>query len=141
LIQKIYHADPLLYCKYLGSIRIISSIEQEPLAKKILEHLNLWNAKRKSPPRANGPPAEAFINYDESSSPSADDYLIDADYPMKTCPKKKSSRGQRGELCLNLPKSSIPTQKIKVDMKNRFRYQVGMEMAVIRPYQKMLHVP
>ena len=25
----------------------------------------------------------------------------------------------------NLPKSSIPTQKIKVDRKNRFRYQVG----------------
>ena len=39
--------------------------------------------------------------------------------------RKKTNRGQSGELCPNLPKSSIPTQKIKVDRKNRFRYQVG----------------
>jgi hypothetical protein len=30
------------------------------------------------------PPTEAFIIYDESSSPGADDYLINADYPMET---------------------------------------------------------
>jgi hypothetical protein len=59
--------------------------------------------KRKPPPRANGPPTEAIIIYDESSSPSADDYLINADrstlsfdpealngrlstgYPIETC--------------------------------------------------------
>jgi hypothetical protein len=44
----------------------------------------LWDVKRKPLPRANGPPTEAFIIYDESSSPSADDYLIDADYPIET---------------------------------------------------------
>jgi len=27
---------------------------------------------------------KAFIIYDESSSPSTDDYLIDANYPMET---------------------------------------------------------
>ena len=33
---------------------------------------------------ANGPPTESFIIYDESSSPNADDYIIDADYPIET---------------------------------------------------------
>jgi len=43
-------------------------------SKKILKHLDLWNVKPKPPPRSNGPPTQAFIIYDESSSsPSADD--------------------------------------------------------------------
>jgi len=60
-------------------MRIISFIERQQLVKKILKHLRLWDIKRKPAPRANGPPTEAFIIYDESSSPGADDYLIDAD--------------------------------------------------------------
>ena len=32
-------------------------------------------AERIPPPRANGPPQQAFIIYDESPSPSADDYF------------------------------------------------------------------
>jgi len=36
---------------------------------------------------------------------------------------KNSSRGQSGELCPNLPKCSIPRQKINVDNKARFRYR------------------
>jgi hypothetical protein len=52
--------------------------------KKILKHLDLWEVGRKPPPRANGPPAESFIIYDESSSPCADDYIIDANYPIET---------------------------------------------------------
>jgi hypothetical protein len=44
----------------------------------------LWEVKRKPPPRANGPPTEAIIIYDQSPAPSADDYLIDADYPIET---------------------------------------------------------
>jgi hypothetical protein len=35
---------------------------------------------------------------------------------------KKSNPGQTGELCPNLPKRSIPRQKINVDNKARFRY-------------------
>jgi hypothetical protein len=54
------------------------------ISKKILNHLGLWDVKRKPPPRANGPPTESFIIYDESSSPGADDYIIDADYPIET---------------------------------------------------------
>jgi hypothetical protein len=34
--------------------------------------------------KANGPPTETFITYDDSPSPGADDYLIDADYPIET---------------------------------------------------------
>jgi hypothetical protein len=93
LIQKIYHVDPLLCPKCLGSMRIISFIEDDPLVKKILEYLDLWDVNRKPPARANSPPTESFIIYDMSSSPSADDYIIDVDrstlrlstgYPIET---------------------------------------------------------
>jgi hypothetical protein len=43
----------------------------------------LWDVKRKPTPRANGPQSQAFIIYDESSLPSADDYLIDVQYPIE----------------------------------------------------------
>ena len=72
LIQKIYNVDPLLYPKCLGSMKIISFIDDSEIIKKILNHLGLWDVKRKPPPRANGPPTESFIIYDESSSPGAD---------------------------------------------------------------------
>jgi len=55
------------------------SIEDSEIIKKILKHLDLWDVRRKPPARANGPPTEAFIIYDQSSSPGADDYIIDAD--------------------------------------------------------------
>ena len=54
-------------------MRIIAFIEDEQLVKKILKHLGLWDVKRKPPPRANSPPTESFIIYDEPSSPSTDD--------------------------------------------------------------------
>ena len=83
LIQKIYHVDPLLCPKCLGSMRIISFIDDSEIVRKILKHLGLWDVKRKPPPRANSPPAGPLIIYDESSSPSADDYIIDVDYPVE----------------------------------------------------------
>jgi hypothetical protein len=73
LIQKIYHVNPLVCTKCSGSMRIIAFIEDEQLVKKILKHLDLWDVKRKPLPRANSPPTESFIIYDESSLPSADD--------------------------------------------------------------------
>jgi len=54
-------------------VKIISFIEDSEIIKKILKHLNLWDVKRKPPPRANDPPTESFIVYDVSSSPSADE--------------------------------------------------------------------
>lgn len=68
-----------MHAKYLGSKRIIAFIENEQLEEKILKHLDLWDVKRKPSPRANGPPPESVIIYDQSSATSADDYLIDAD--------------------------------------------------------------
>jgi hypothetical protein len=73
LIQKIYNVDPLLCPKCLGSMRIIAFIDDQQIVKKILQHLDLWDVKRKPPPRSNDPPTESFIIYDESSSPGADD--------------------------------------------------------------------
>ncbi len=84
LIQKIYNVDPLLCPKCSVSMKIISFIDDSEIIKKILNHLGLWDVKRKPPPRANGPPTESFIIYDESSSPGADDYLVDVQYPIET---------------------------------------------------------
>ena len=56
-------------------MKIISFIDDSEIIKKILNHLGLWDVKRKPPPRASGPPTEAKIIYDEFSSPSADNYL------------------------------------------------------------------
>ena len=94
LIQKIYNVDPLLCPKCSGSMKIISFIDDSEIIKKILKHLDLWEVGRKPPPRANGPPTETIIIYDESSAPSADDpaslltlrrtgYIIDPDYPVE----------------------------------------------------------
>jgi hypothetical protein len=84
LIQKIYNVNPLLCAKCSGSMRIISLIDDAEIIKKILKHLDLWDLKRKPPPCANSPPTESFIIYDECSSPGADEYLIDANYPIET---------------------------------------------------------
>ena len=42
LIQKIYEVDPLICPKCLGTMRIISSIEDRKVIKTILKHLGLW---------------------------------------------------------------------------------------------------
>ena len=73
LIQKIFHVNPLLCLKCLGSMKIISFIDDSEIIQKILNHLGLWEVKRKPPPRANSPPTESFIIYNESSVPGADD--------------------------------------------------------------------
>ena len=74
-------------------MRIISFIDESEIIKKILKHLDIWDVKRKPSPCANDPPPESFIIYDQSSSPCADDYIIDADrtilrlskgYPIET---------------------------------------------------------
>ena len=51
-------------------MRIISIIEDSEITKKILKHLGLWDVRSKPPARAHGPPTEAFIIHDESSSPA-----------------------------------------------------------------------
>ena len=82
LIQKIYHVDPLICPKCQGKMRIISWIEDEEVIKKILKHLGLWLPKRAPAPKANAPPKAVLIDYLDSQTPSAEDYLIDPDYPI-----------------------------------------------------------
>jgi hypothetical protein len=48
------------------------------------KHLDLWDVKRKMPPRTNVPPLEALSIYADSPAPCLDDYLIDPDYPAET---------------------------------------------------------
>ena len=54
-----------------------------PRGVSYYQHLDLWNVKPKPPPCANDPPPETIIIYDKLTSPSADDYLIDANYPIE----------------------------------------------------------
>jgi hypothetical protein len=83
LIQKIYEVDPLLCPKCSSEMRVIAFIEDPDVIKKILKHLDLWVIKRKPRPVANAPPIDAFPAYDKQPGPSADDYIIDPDYPAK----------------------------------------------------------
>lgn len=53
MIQKVYHADPLLCPKCNGSMRIVSFIESPETIKKILLHLNLWESRNHDPPDFN----------------------------------------------------------------------------------------
>ena len=50
LIQKVYHADPLLCPKCREPMRIISFIEDSETIKKILVHLGLWETRNHDPP-------------------------------------------------------------------------------------------
>jgi hypothetical protein len=73
----------------------------------------------------HGPPAEAFIIDDVSSGPCADDYLTPQKAGLKPTLKKIQPQANPPEADPNLPKCSIPRQKMNVDNKAHFRYQVG----------------
>ncbi len=62
-------------------MRIISLIDDSDVIKKILKHLGFWLPKRAPAPKANAPPKAVLIDYLDSQIPSADDYLINPDYP------------------------------------------------------------
>ena len=53
-IKKIWTVDPLEYPHCKTEMKTISFINERPVIRKILEHLNLWNDPRKQrpPPRA-----------------------------------------------------------------------------------------
>jgi hypothetical protein len=83
LIAKIYEVDPLTCPKCQGQMRIIGSIEDPEVIKKILKHLGLWSAQRKLQPRANGPPLHIHLDYSDSQIPSSEDDLYkDPEYPI-----------------------------------------------------------
>ena len=58
----------------------------------------MWNIHLR-----RSPPTEAIVIYDESSVPSADDYLIEADYPIET-------------YLLNNPTASTPVCYARIDL-------------------------
>ena len=56
LIQKIYEVDPLVCPKCKGAMRVIGSIEDPSVIRAILEHLGLWLARARPPPKIHDPP-------------------------------------------------------------------------------------
>ena len=57
LIQKIYEVDPLVCPRCQGAMRVISSIEAPFVIQAILEHMELWLARARPPPKNHTPPA------------------------------------------------------------------------------------
>lgn len=69
--------------KMFRPMRVIAFKHDEDVIRKILKHLDLWDVKRKLPPRAHGPPMDDFFAYDDHPGPDADDYIRDPDYPAE----------------------------------------------------------
>ncbi len=76
--------------------------------------------------KANVLPTETVI-HDDCSSPGADDYLIRLRWIIRLKPTLKKIQPQVNppKADSNLPKISIPTQKIDIDNKARFGYAEG----------------
>ena len=55
-----YEVDPLLCPKCHGAMRVIAFIEEQPVIKKILSHLGLWQTHNHDPPRARADPIPTF---------------------------------------------------------------------------------
>lgn len=76
LIQKIYNVDPLLCPKCLGSMKIISFIEDQQLVKKILNHLGLWETRNHDPPAKRATHIPELIHDDSYSQLPPTDYWL-----------------------------------------------------------------
>jgi len=61
LIQKIYEVDPLTCPKCRGTMRIISTIEDQEAIKSILNHLGLWLIGSRPRAKAHAPPVREFV--------------------------------------------------------------------------------
>jgi hypothetical protein len=87
LIQKIYEVDPLICPRCQGPMRVISIIEDQPVIRKILTHLGLWDEppRQRPPPRIHAPPLEAPVPYAEAHQrqPGPDDMICDPIYPVE----------------------------------------------------------
>jgi hypothetical protein len=84
LIQKIYEVDLLVCTECQGTMRVISSIEDPSVIRAILDHLGLWLARARPPPKIHDPPvrvhgtgrsAAPFIPDDVSQIPAHDDHF------------------------------------------------------------------
>jgi RNase P protein component len=85
LLQKIYEVDPLICPKCQGTMRIISSIEDEEIIKAILKHFGLWLIKSRPVPKAHSPTVAACLMDDHSQIPINDDHHYrDSEYSWDT---------------------------------------------------------
>jgi hypothetical protein len=85
LIQKIYEVDPLICPKCRGTMRIISSIEDQDVIKTILKHLGLWLIRSRPPAKAHAPPAREYTADDACQTAFPDNAAYgDPDYPWET---------------------------------------------------------
>jgi len=60
LIKKVCEADPLVYPRCSGPLKIISLIGDGAVIEKILRHMKLWHRPERPPPRA----PDRSIQYD-----------------------------------------------------------------------------
>jgi hypothetical protein len=72
LTQKIYEVDPLVCPKCNGPMRFIGSIEDPAVIRAILEHLGLWFARSRPPPKIHDPPA-----CPQDTGPHSSPYITD----------------------------------------------------------------
>ena len=66
-IQKIYEIAPLRCPNCEHQIRIVSILDAGPIAKKILEHLDLWDTRNNDPPPEDDSHISELV-YDDSDS-------------------------------------------------------------------------
>jgi hypothetical protein len=64
LIQKIYEADPLICPKCQGTMRIISSIEDQEVIKAILQYLGMRTIRPRPHAKAHAPPSCRYVAAD-----------------------------------------------------------------------------
>jgi len=58
LIRKVYETDPMVCPRREHAMRVIASIENPTVIRRILEHLGLWLANARLEPRAHSPPVQ-----------------------------------------------------------------------------------
>lgn len=79
-------------------MRVIAFIEEMDVIRKILEHLGLWDDKRRPVPTANSPPAAALQYTIENAIPSANDMTVDPIYSVKAFFENPTAM-DKGGLC------------------------------------------
>jgi hypothetical protein len=80
LIQKIYEVDPLVCPKCLGTMRVVSSIEDPSVIRAILDHLGIWLVRSRPPPNIHDPPNIEYATADLPIQPRAHMIYGDPEY-------------------------------------------------------------
>jgi hypothetical protein len=81
LIEKIYEIDPLICPKCRGTMRIISSIEDQDVVKALLQYLGMWTIRPRPPAKAHAPSGSRYATDDICHSFLDNTVYGDPDYP------------------------------------------------------------